>query len=94
MNGNLEKRFVYGSKGNGVCSGGTLITDEKSCREACKALNLQEGAIHGNDVCYKRGYNRKCYQDGQQGAGAYLICETSYHSSGKSRKRNKNSVLL
>ena len=89
-----EKKFVYGPKGTGVCSKGTPITDETSCREACKALNLPPAGILGNNVCYKRGYNGKCYQDGKQGASGYLICETSDQISSRFRKRNNKSVFL
>ena len=89
-----EKKFVYGPKGTGVCSKGTPITDETSCREACKALNLPPAGILGNNVCYKRGYNGKCYQDGQQGGSGYLICNASYQISGKFRKGNTIAILL
>ena len=93
MNWNHEGKFVYGPKGTGVCSEGTPITDDTSCRVACKAMNLPEARIHGNNVCYKREYNGKCYQDGKQGATGYLICETSAQISGKLRKGNTNSVF-
>ena len=95
MNWNLEVnevKFVYGPKGTGVCSEGTPIMDETSCREACNALNLPQDRIHGNDVCYKRGYNGKCYQDGQQGGSGYLICNASYQISGKLRTGNKIKI--
>ena len=48
--------------------------DEKTCKEACKALNVPQIQILGNNVCYK-DIHGNCYQDGKNGAGATLICK-------------------
>merc|ERR1712136_6297 len=61
-----EDMFVYGKLGSRVCSEGTPITDETSCRQACKPLNIPQATILGNAKCYKDGGNGRCYQDGQQ----------------------------
>ena len=85
-----EWNFILGPKGTGVCSEGALIMDETTCKEACRALNLPQIAIHGNGKkCYKND-REKCYQDGWEGSGASMICKTSELISGRFRKGNKN----
>ena len=80
-----EDKFVYGRLGSGVCSEGTFITDETSCREACKTLNIPQAEIFGNYECYKDFRNGKCYQDGLLGWGGWdsLICKISDQISGQ-----------
>ena len=88
--GTNEWNFILGPKGTFVCSEGTLIKDESTCKEACRALNLQQMAIHGNGRnCYKDA-REKCYQNGHAGYGSSMICKTSEIISGRFRKGNKN----
>ena len=47
--------------------------DEKTCKQACKALNVPQIQILGNNLCYK-DHQGNCYQNGRNGAGASLIC--------------------
>ena len=70
-----EGNFILGPKGSGVCSEGSQITDETTCREACTMLNLPQGEILGDSLCYKDGQGN-CYQNGRQGSGASMICKT------------------
>ena len=56
------------------CVMGKAIMDEKTCKEACNALNVPQIQILGNNVCYK-DFHGNCYQDGKNGAGATLICK-------------------
>ena len=48
--------------------------DEKTCREACKTLNVKESGIFGGYVCYKDAQER-CNQNGKNGPVASLICK-------------------
>ena len=85
-----EWNFILGPKGTGVCSEGTLITDETACKEACRVLNLQQKAMQGNGKkCYKDD-RENCYQNGHAGTGSSMICKTSGLISGRFRKGNKN----
>ena len=87
-----EGNFGLGSKGSGVCSEGTQITDETTCREACGALKIPHAEILGNNKCYKSG-KEKCYQDGYHGPGASLICKKSEQISGRFSAGNKIRLL-
>jgi len=71
-----EGNFILGVKGSGVCPEGTQITDETTCREACRTLNIPQAEILGYNKCYKDRHE-KCYQNGHQGSGASMICKKS-----------------
>jgi len=58
---------------------GKAIMDEKTCKQACKALNVPQIQILGNNLCYK-DHQGNCYQNGRNGAGASLICIKSVKS--------------
>ena len=68
--------------------------DEKSCREACKVLNLWDGGKHEEgSPCYKDHY-KDCYQDSliynsthiknlnDPGFNFSLICKITEESTG------------
>ena len=82
---NKECKFVIGPKGSGTCSEGSPITDEMTCRKACRSLNIPEEEILGNHKCYIDRFG-DCYQNGRQHSGASMICETSEQKAGKFRK--------
>ena len=42
-----------------MCSEGKPIVDEKSCKEACKSLDLPQDGMQCDDL----GYGCKCYKD-------------------------------
>ena len=84
-----EGNFILGVKGSGVCSEGTQITDETTCREACRTLNIPQAEILGYNKCYKDRHE-KCYQNGHQGSGASMICKKSEMISRRFKKGNKN----
>jgi len=69
-------RFVFGVKGTGTCSDGEVIMDKETCETACKELNLQQKTLLGNHKCYKDGQGN-CYQNGENGGGASIICQKS-----------------
>ena len=48
--------------------------EEKTCREACKTLNVKESGIFGGYVCYKDAQER-CNQNGKNGPVASLLCK-------------------
>jgi len=76
-NGKWEKgNFILGPKGSGVCSEGTPIMDATACREACGTLDIPQREIYGFNKCYKETKHRheRCYQNGQPGSGARMIC--------------------
>ena len=51
------------------------IRDAKTCREACKVLNIpQKRILGGNWVCYKDSKGN-CYQNGKYGGGGSLVCK-------------------
>ena len=88
-----EGNFILGVKGSGVCSEGTQITDETTCREACRTLNIPQAEILGYNKCYKDRHG-KCYQNGHQGSGASMICKKSAIISRRFKKGNKNPKSL
>ena len=51
-----------------------LIYDAKTCRDACKTLNLQQMEILGGELCYKDSQGN-CYQNGGNGDSASVICK-------------------
>jgi len=69
-------RFVFGVKGTGTCSDGEVIMDKETCETACRKLNIPQKTLLGNFKCYKDGQGF-CYQDGQNGGGASIICRKS-----------------
>ena len=79
------RKFVIGPKGSGTCSEGSPITDEMTCRKACRSLNIPEQEILGNHKCYIDRFG-DCYQNGRHHTGSSLICQTSEQSEGKFRK--------
>ena len=68
-----ETEFYLASRGSLRCPIGKAIMDEKTCKQACKALNVPQIQILGNNLCYK-DHQGNCYQNGINGAGASLIC--------------------
>ena len=70
----IEPEFYFESEGSDTCSQGEAIMDIKTCREACKTLNVQESGIFGGNVCYKDIQGR-CNQNGKNGPVASLICK-------------------
>lgn len=50
--------------------------DRSSCQEACKILGIPEKDILGDFACYK-DFENNCYQNGQNGEGASMICKSS-----------------
>ena len=74
--------FVFGAKGSAICSQGNQITDETTCIEACRTMNLPLGEILGNHECYKDEQG-KCYQNGRQGTRSSLLCDTSEQIPGR-----------
>ena len=94
---NKESKFVIGPKGSGTCSEGSPITDEMTCRKACRSLNIPEEEILGNHKCYIDRFG-DCYQNGlhQSGSdsGSSLICRTSEQSAGKFWNGWKNPGAL
>jgi hypothetical protein len=66
--------LFLGNKGEQDCPGGVSIKDEILCRDACTSLGLPIKEIINGYVCYKdrRGH---CYQNGQNGDGASMVCE-------------------
>ena len=77
-----ERKFVIGPKGSGTCSEGSAIMDEKTCREACRSLNIPQEEILGNYKCFKDEFG-DCYQNGRQHSGASMICKASEQKAGK-----------
>jgi len=69
-----SSEFYFESRGSLRCAMGKAIMDEKTCKEACKALNVPQIQILGDHLCYKDSQG-KCYQNGENGAGASLICK-------------------
>ena len=65
-----------GRKGRTTCEGGDVITRSSLCKEACKELGIsfKTKDMKTGKICYKDAKG-KCYKDGFQGAGAFLICE-------------------
>ena len=68
--------YFLGRKGETTCSGGDVITRSSLCKEACKELGIpfKTKDMKTGKICYKDAKG-KCYQDGFQGAGAFMICE-------------------
>ena len=83
---NNGSKFVIGPKGSGTCSEGSPITDEMTCRKACRSLNIPEEEILGNHKCFVDRFG-DCYQNGlhqsESDSGSSLICKTSEQSAGK-----------
>ena len=52
--------------------------DIKTCREACKTLNVKESGIFGGYVCYKDAQER-CNQNGKNGPVASLLCKRRWY---------------
>ena len=65
------------------------ITDESTCIKACMRLNVPLKEILGNYKCYKDSQGN-CYQNGQNGDGASLICKMPAIQKGKCWIRLKN----
>ena len=68
-----------GRKGKSTCSGGDVITRSGLCKEACKELDIpfKNKDMKTGEICYKDAKG-KCYQDGFNGVGAFMICEKGY----------------
>jgi len=68
--------YFLGRKGRTTCAGGDVITRSSLCKEACKELGIsfKTKDMKTGKICYKDAKG-KCYKDGFQGAGAFLICE-------------------
>merc|ERR1711894_808553 len=64
-------QYFLGSKGKATCSGGDVITNSGTCREACSALDIsfKEQDIKSGYPCY-RDVRGKCYKNGLDGDGA------------------------
>ena len=93
-NGKWEKgNFILGPKGSEVCSEGTPIMDATACREACGTLDIPQREIYGFNKCYKETKHRheRCYQNGQPGSGARMICIKSELISGRFNRENENT---
>lgn len=56
--------------------------EESSCREACRLLGLPAKKLLGGFACYKN-YLNNCFQDGENGGAASLICKRSIGGTGK-----------
>ena len=69
-----DQFVVSQSKGTGLCSDGELIMDESTCRKGCNTLKVPEKEILGGYKCYIDGAG-KCYQNGRNGGGAFMICK-------------------
>ena len=69
-------QYFLGSKGKATCSGGDVITNSGTCREACSALDIsfKEQDIKSGYPCY-RDSRGKCYKNGLNGDGASMVCE-------------------
>ena len=77
-----KEEYAIGPRGSS-CSEGTQIMDKVSCREACRALNLPQAEILGNQKCFMKDSSGKCYQNGRQGSAARLICKKSGQTRGR-----------
>ena len=71
--------YFLGRKGKTTCSGGDVITRSGLCKEACKELGIpfNNKDMKTGKICYKDAKG-KCYQDGFNGAAAFMICEKGY----------------
>jgi len=76
-----EENFILGPIGTGFCLESKPIMDETTCREACRALGIQQAEILGYHRCYK-DRREFCFQNGHHGSGARMICKKSELISG------------
>ena len=80
-----EENFILGPIGTGFCLESKPIMDETTCREACRALGIQQAEILGYHRCYK-DRRELCFQNGHHGSGARMICKKSELISGRFKK--------
>ena len=83
-------QFGFGIQGSGICSKGETIKDKTLCKDACRELDLPQKQILGDFECYK-SKTGDCYQNGQNRAGASMICKISKNGAGKHIKRYKST---
>ena len=69
-----EDVFFFGNQGQHDCPRGAFIRDQAMCKKACTQLGLPLREILGGFVCYK-DYRGFCYQNGQNGGGASMVCK-------------------
>ena len=62
-----------------------MIRDKETCETACQKLDLPQKTLLGNFRCYKDEQG-DCYQNGQNGGGASIICQKSGKTVGKFRR--------
>ena len=84
-----EDSFFFGNQGQHDCPGGVFIRDETMCKKACTELDLPLKEITGGFVCYKdyRGY---CFQTGQNGGGASMVCKQTPYGVNAWRHRESS----
>ena len=66
-------------KGEDSCMWGSTISKRDDCETACNSFPLDTGTLKDGYRCYQAG-NGKCRQDGREGSGASLICESKLYN--------------
>ena len=69
-----KEYYFYGNEGKSDCPGGNKITDLATCKHACDDLKLPMMELENGNLCYK-DFTGQCYQNGQNGGGASLVCK-------------------
>ena len=69
-----------GDKGEDSCMLGSTISNRGDCETACESFPKEiGGTLKDGNRCYQAG-NGKCRQDGREGSGASLICESKLYN--------------
>ena len=72
--------YRVGDKGEDFCMLGSTISNRGDCETACESSDLEiGGTLKDGNRCYQAG-NGKCRQDGREGSGASLICESKLYN--------------